>query len=232
MVPGARFLRLDWRVLALATAAACADKAPLPAQLPDCDSGTMCGSTGGHGSGTGTGGSSGDSGAASCGQIAFRDRTCNTCVQTNCCDRNQKCSANMECLAIFDCVAVCAPSDQACRDTCQDRHQNGVAEYQNFTGCIKMACDTACSGTDAGSTCGSLDFGSTACNTCMDANCCTESAACANDSDCFALLQCVAACPATDQQCGTDCIAQHPNGSAAYNALTQCRAASCTTQCR
>jgi hypothetical protein len=139
----------------------------------------------------------------------------------------------MDCLAIFDCVALCAANDQMCRVACQDRNQNGVADYQNFADCKTMSCDAACAaGTDAGSTCGSLDFGSTACNACMDANCCAESAACSNNSDCFALLQCVAACPATDQQCRTDCIAQHPNGSAAYTVLNQCGAASCTTQCR
>jgi hypothetical protein len=226
MVRGAPLLRLAWRVLVLATAAACSDKAPLPAQLPDCDSGTMCGSTGGHG----TGGMVSDAGGMACGQIVFGDRTCNTCMQGMCCDRNMRCSANKDCLAIVDCVRPCGATDQACRIACQDRSQNGVADYQNFVDCQKLACEAACAGTDAGSNCGSLDFRSAACNTCMDANCCTESAACSNNSDCFALLQCVSAC--TDQPCRTDCIATHPNGSAVYTSLNQCGAASCTTQCQ
>jgi hypothetical protein len=206
MIRGVPLVRHAWRVLALAAIAACSDKAPLPAQLPDCDSGSTCGSTGGHG----TGGTVSDSGGV-CGRIVFRDRTCDACVQGMCCDRNIRCSDNLDCLAIIDCVSRCAAADQACRTACQDRSQNGVADYQNFVFCKDTSCGTACAGTDAGSNCGNLDFQSAACNTCMDTNCCTESSACSSNPDCFALVQCVSACPATDQTCRTDCLAQHPS---------------------
>jgi hypothetical protein len=145
---------------------------------------------------------------------------------------NAKCTASADCLELFRCVSACATNDTMCRTACRDRLQNGIGAYDNFIGCKDLVCGTDCAGTDAGSACGVLTFQPTACNTCLEASCCSQKAACSNNPDCFALVQCSSACPATDQACQTDCRSQHPNGAADDTSLSQCGAANCNTQCQ
>ena len=219
-------------VLAIALALACSQKAPLPPNLGDCEAGTKCGSTGGIGSGTGsgTGGASGDGGT--CGTIMYLDPICNTCVQQNCCGDDSACSDDPLCLDIVRCASACAPSDQTCILNCENQWQNGVANYQNFTFCTQSRCMTECAVPEGGASCGVSLFSSMACNVCITTNCCNANAACSNNPDCFALVQCVSACPANDQVCQTNCQATHPNSGVDYTNLNQCRLASCSSKCQ
>jgi hypothetical protein len=231
MLRGAALVGSGFRVLvlALASVAACSQKAPLPAQLGDCDSGKGCGTTTG---GQGSGGPVTDSGGVSCGTITYPDPTCNACIQDMCCDRNAACSASSDCLALIACDSACAATDMTCKNACRDRWQNVIALFDNFIFCRDASCPTDCVMSDAGTSCGLITFATPACDTCMNANCCTQNATCSNNPDCFGLVSCAAPCPPTDQQCRSDCIAQHPNGSVDFTSLNQCGLTSCSTQCQ
>jgi hypothetical protein len=231
MVMRALLVRSASRVLALAiVVAACAEKAPLPPQLQDCDAGKGCGTvtTGG---GVGTGGPPTDSGGASCGTIRTGDPTCDACVKGMCCDQDAACTANLDCVELVRCVGGCR-GDQACVLACRNKSQNGIGDYDKFIkDCVGVACTDACAGSEAGANCGVLVFPTTACNTCADSHCCSQSAACSNNPDCFALTQCAAPCGA-NTQCVMDCSTHHPNGSPDYTSLQQCLQLNCANACQ
>jgi hypothetical protein len=229
MLRRASFVVPVLRLALLAVVPACSEKAPLPAQLGDCDSGKLCGAGTTGGQGTGTGGTPGDSGA-SCGTISSRVPSCDTCIKGMCCDRNAACTANADCFELVRCVGGCA-GDQTCVLACRDRSQNGIADYDNFQDCIHPGCDLSCAGADAGAACGLLVFQTSACTACMDANCCSQNTTCSNNPDCFALSQCAAGC-AANSQCVIDCQTQHPNGSSDYTSLFQCGQLNCANQCQ
>jgi hypothetical protein len=67
------------------------------------------------------------------------------------------------------------------------------------------------------------------CQPCAFDNCCAETEACNQQSDCWALLQCIGTC--LDQACVDTCNAQFPNGETALNAFTECTSGSCQMEC-
>ena len=85
---------------------------------------------------------------------------------------------------------------------------------------------------DAGAGCG-LTLNKPACDQCLNTSCCSQEMACANDTKCIPLNQCLAACAAGDTACANACYAG-PNGSAKgeLDAFYSCLQANCTTQCQ
>jgi hypothetical protein len=74
------------------------------------------------------------------------------------------------------------------------------------------------------------DAGSvTACDQCQQAQCASQSAACAPGSPCATYNQCVIAC--ANQACIDQCGAANPSGKQAATALGQCTATSCAGPC-
>jgi hypothetical protein len=87
-------------------------------------------------------------------------------------------------------------------------------------------------GTDAGSTACGLPYGTTACASCINANCCGVSTACAADAPCGAYFECLAACKIGDWQCRAQCQVDHAFSHASeMPALAACTVANCETAC-
>lgn len=107
---------------------------------------------------------------------------------------------------------------------------------------VQDAADQDSGSEDAGSTdaatdsavmsCGPLMGRTPACNTCLQAACCTELAACGGDPDCAGLVSCFRACDEPDgsMDCMSACVTTH-GVSPAYNPLLLCGADDCMTEC-
>jgi hypothetical protein len=67
---------------------------------------------------------------------------------------------------------------------------------------------------------------------CAEQVCATEIAACQNDTDCTALVACIAQCPVDDFTCYMNCANAHPNGSVLYGAAEVCKhCTACSVDC-
>jgi hypothetical protein len=80
----------------------------------------------------------------------------------------------------------------------------------------------------SGSECPSV--GANACQTCLFEDCCSESLACREGSDCLDYLGCVERCSG-DVACATNCRQEYPRGLAAAGNLEGCGRSECATEC-
>lgn len=74
-----------------------------------------------------------------------------------------------------------------------------------------------------------LATGDAACDTCLDASCCAQNAACVTNADCTALVACGDAC--RDDACIAACLSAHPTGAKLLEGLSTCVETSCTAAC-
>ncbi len=72
----------------------------------------------------------------------------------------------------------------------------------------------------------------TACNTCVEQNCCDVTNTCTGSTDCVAMVDCMSACPAGGTTCINSCRTAHPTGAPQVQALSNCLNANCATPCR
>jgi hypothetical protein len=92
---------------------------------------------------------------------------------------------------------------------------------------------------DSGSSCGTVFGHPGACETCLEANCCSLGDACSKIANCVSLAECTRDCDATGgtmaqvDQCRSTCAGQFLNDQSrgVYNPLVQCMAQSCLSQC-
>ncbi len=216
-------------VLAIVLAASCSHPLQLAPPIGDCDAGTKCGLPGGT-SATG-GGTRND--AASCGDIVYSNKVCDTCVTSRCCARDAKCSSNNDCIGILQCVNLCPATDMTCAQHCLDASPNGVADYNNFiVDCVNRVCGTECGASDGGgASCGTLPFATQACSSCVTTVCCTEDRLCSDNPSCLLIHQCAVNCPVNNQACISDCETLYPNGLADYRSLSACVVSGCGAKC-
>lgn len=69
-----------------------------------------------------------------------------------------------------------------------------------------------------------------ACDICAAGKCCTQYNACAGDTECTALYECLTGCSG-DETCRNNCATQHPNGVDGINNFASCVDSSCATEC-
>ena len=81
------------------------------------------------------------------------------------------------------------------------------------------------------STVDGVSYGTTACASCVNTNCETESTACATDTVCTAYEACLGECKG-DPKCRSQCTIDDPAGTASdVSALSACLASKCETAC-
>lgn len=73
--------------------------------------------------------------------------------------------------------------------------------------------------------------GYAACDSCVNAKCCTAIDACVNNSACASIVQCTRNNLCDDVTCENYCIQQYPGGASAYRAGSQCITSSCNGSC-
>jgi hypothetical protein len=86
-------------------------------------------------------------------------------------------------------------------------------------------------GTMTASCPGDQSYTTQACQTCMDAMCCSEGVACASDQDCQGLIGCLQSCSSGDTLCEDECSDEYSDAVQEYNDLGDCLTASCDTPC-
>lgn len=207
--------------------AACSQSSTHPTALGDCTS--LAGQqacSGGAVAGSG-GDSSGDGGL--CGDFQSSIATCQSCLDTSCCSQNGACTGITACRALGSCIPYC--TTQTCIDDCNRQYADGVAAYGALNNCASNSCTAACSASgtqpDAGAQCGTITSSVAACQTCLDASCCSENQVCSQDAACPSVLACGQACAANNTACVNACRAQSTSGAAALDAFTACASAKC-----
>jgi hypothetical protein len=164
---------------------------------------------------TPSGTAAGSSSSASCD-------TCASSAQTGACKTQASaCAGDPKCTTLDTCLQSCTTS--ACQTACQTTAgTTATGELNAFDDCV---CNTACtsecasecgssSSSSGGASCG-LTTGMAACDACLNTSCCSQSTACAADSNCITCLQ-------TNPICTTD---------PAASALATCLDSDCTAAC-
>jgi len=67
----------------------------------------------------------------------------------------------------------------------------------------------------------------TACEACLERDCCDEASACLGEPECAAIERCWNACATDDSACRYTCGTSHPNGQAEWSSVRDCSAANC-----
>lgn len=170
---------------------------------------------------------------------------CNSCLYQGCSGQHSLCQSNSECIAIYQC-ATAPGCDQNCVNNCFDAHPNGQREYTALYTCDQQTACASCSSQCNVASCAPTTFDAGPidangpvvetdsavpmdCSGCTAARCTAEQSACAPNTDCDVYSSCVIACP--DAACTNNCGVQHPQGKAASDALGNCTAQQCKTEC-
>jgi len=166
---------------------------------------------------------------------------CDTCLEGSaCCADGTACANSASCTALVTCLGNCAQGDTTCANGCATQNQSGVATLQALQTCISSSCSTQCAagGSGGGGTnpppagsCGTLQTGVAACDTCLDNSCCSQASTCSNSTACTAYLQCLQTNNCTTQACANQCGTAHPGGQAPYTALNTCLSTNCASAC-
>jgi hypothetical protein len=80
-----------------------------------------------------------------------------------------------------------------------------------------------------------LATGIAMCDTCLGSYCCSADQTCGNDPDCMSFIECVDDCVSDggdETSCETDCEGRYPTGASELDALDNCLASSCGTECQ
>ncbi len=165
---------------------------------------------------------------------------CNDCIVDSCQDEYLDCHGDAACLLLTTCLGECH-NKQACENDCYEKHGGlktnikldlflrcsgekcaGPCSQQNTApgpdgqsaGVLLQACPEACAGTY--------------CDACEQGACCHTREACQGQDACMAIVQCVAACPRSNQRaCEQQCVTDHPQGAEVYAPHAACRELYC-----
>jgi hypothetical protein len=127
--------------------------------------------------------------------------------------------------AVMASLAACSSHEQHPK---QIEDCVGSAAECAIGGSVGSGSTGSTSATDGGS-CGLLTF-LEPCQTCAENSCCSLIGLCSNNADCLSLaVDCIGKC--TTQSCVDNCKTMMPNGAADFDALDQCLASSCSSEC-
>ena len=152
-----------------------------------------------------------DAGNSSCD--AKQTGECGTCMKDSCCDDLIACEGDPGCAA-----CVSGEDPDACEKTTETHERVNL-----YLACKGGACHDTCIG-EAGVSCNGLLTGvvADACQTCMEASCCTEVSGCKGAAVCWD------GCFTNrdETKCHND-----PDAHAVYHAMTTCISKSCADAC-
>lgn len=161
-----------------------------------------------------------------CGVFAYSPPSCGACVNESCCELVEACSFDEACLNFHACWYGCS-NEATCRPCYELWPPETVGVNLAMASCLGAECTTEC----ADPACGLVDrLDPSGCVACLQEACCDEARACTMDAACAGLKVCVTMCEG-DSGCEAACRESLPAGVAAHEALTSCRAASCSGAC-
>lgn len=161
--------------------------------------------------------------AVQCGGLVITSNACATCMDEACCSASSACASSDACRATADSVLSCTTTDPDCRAA---RTPLVPPEgFDELARCQFASCNTACAA------CGGLvDAFGPACDRCVQAYCCDDSAACAADAECTRRFRCIHDCDVLPD-CTGSCLLD-PAKNALADEFQSCIAGSCTEECR
>jgi hypothetical protein len=168
--------------------------------------------------GAGVGGGSTTDGGTTCPGLGD---ACTACISAACPATFCACTKSSECLALLACLNNCA-GNQACVQTCETAHPNGISDVYLVSGCAGSSCPSQCPGNAPINPCTKCTL-----ETCPDAM-----NACIADPECVALSQCLTGCGNANLVCQQGCYAQHGAGTVKLQAVVQCQSTSCSMVCK
>jgi hypothetical protein len=175
---------------------------------------------GGASSSSSVGGGGGEGGAGG-GMCPSLGDACTACLSTTCEDLYCTCYGNPQCGALITCLDPCSPDDESCLQECLTAHRTGISDAFLLSDCGARGCATPCPGSEA----------ATACEVCLFTSCADDMNRCLANSECSALIQCIADCTSGDDACSQRCALQHAAGIADAQEVGDCSSASCGAQC-
>lgn len=201
----------------------------------DVDSGTGSHVDGGKKDSGGTADTGTGTGTADCNGYCAKGSgaNCNPTACVTACQNTSQIPAS--CLSAYNDYINCGATTGTAT-TCNTKGAPQISgcntQLQALVACLQPADGGGPPPGDAGAGCG-LTLSKPACDQCLNASCCSQEMACANDAKCIPLNQCLAACAAGDTACANACYAG-PNGSAKaeLDAFYSCLQTNCTTQCQ
>lgn len=189
-----------------------------------------------------------DGGTTTPGKDGGTTATGSACERSCAKAEGAKCSGQATCVA--DCEADLTKIPASCKDlaaaltecaaskgtfSCNSKGKATVSAGCDDEGNALVACVLGGgkdAGADGGGSCGNLTSGSAACDSCVNQKCCAQAAACSNDAECTAILQCFGTCSPTDNACFTACENKHASAIAKEQAFYGCLGTSCKAQCQ
>lgn len=185
---------------------------------------------GGGGGGGGTG-----SCADFCAKAASASCPSQSTCESDCTTQTSKVPA--ACSDAWDAVLQCGAttgSFNSCDSQGKPKLSGCDTETQTFVSCLTSGGGGG--GKDAGGggggSCGNLQTGNAACDTCMKNSCCTQTAACDSNAACVAILQCFTDDNCSADACYTNCENQHTSGVTAEQNMYSCMQNSCASACQ
>jgi hypothetical protein len=154
-----------------------------------------------------------------------KQSSCQTDCESNSDQVPSKCTSAWT--AVLDCAASSSGSFTGCDSKGKPKLEGCDDETAAFLKCLQGGSTKPDAGPQGG--CG-LTTGVAACDTCVDTNCCSQASACSNDTECLAILDCVANC--NDSTCDTACMNAHPTGKTKEQSLVTCVSSHCSTECQ
>lgn len=217
-------------VASVAVGACTATQTTIPLDFGDAGSSTNPTDPGSSGS-SGTSGSSGKPAGTTCEKICEKAASAKCSGQSTCvadCEADQK-KIPAGCKTEADAVQECAAT-KASKFECNSKGKPVVKGDCDTEGNALVQCVLNGPKPDAGpKDCGTLKTGDATCDTCMEAKCCSQLAACSGAKACTDLLDCYGGC--NDNACYAKCDTDHPGGVTASKAVFSCMSGSCSAQC-
>lgn len=152
------------------------------------------------------------------GPLPDASEACTSCFRESCCDEIEQ-QLGPDSMRYQQCSLGC--TDHACLRQCEIDFPAGVESNSDILRCHAEceACDGAC---------GFFTF-PPACDACMDEACCERTAACALDTSCIDLLDCMFTC--SGEGC-RECLELWPAEQIGrFRAMDSCAGASCSSTC-
>src|SRR5262249_33706170 len=145
---------------------------------------------------------------------------CTGCMSQNCPATYCGCYENQDCLALYQCSTNCG-SDQNCRQGCLAEFPGGISDAVLLSDCAATTCTMSCGWGDPVEPC----------TKCILQDCEDEMNTCLADPECLTLYNCLTSCAPIDLACQQGCYADHGSAVPKLQAVLECSAAHCASDC-
>lgn len=158
-----------------------------------------------------------------CAPVSLPDagatRACDECTRSRCCDTRTTLFSFVDAPALIACAGD-ATCKHACEADCFKKYPAPTPALLEHVVCTTYFCQTECGDPP------------TACESCTNTKCLTESIACDRSPDCWLYLSCGNDCAKGDKTCLDACGATYPQGATTALPFITCSQTRCAGACQ